>query len=98
MIRFAAATLIAVSTSISSAIAAPQALAVAVASERPPHFDSESAAGERCPKDTIVWLNTNTGIYHRLSVRRYGRTHRGGYVCKSEADAAGDREAQGKDR
>jgi hypothetical protein len=98
MIRFTAATLIAVSMSVSPALATQQAPIAAVASEQPMHFDSESAAQERCPKDTVVWLNTNTGIYHHLSVRRYGRTHRGGYVCKSEADAAGDREAQGKDR
>ena len=98
MMRFVAATLIAVSTSVSPAVATQRAPTVIAALEQPPHFDDERAAGMRCPKDTVVWLNTNTGVYHLLSVRRYGRTHRGGYVCKSEADAAGDREAQGKDR
>jgi hypothetical protein len=98
MIRFVAAALMGVLVSAGPALAAPEAPVVAVAAQQPPHFDSESAAQARCPNDTIVWLNTNTGIYHHLSVRRYGRTHRGGYVCRAEADAAGDREAQGKDR
>lgn len=64
----------------------------------PDVFHSEGAAQEGCPKDSVVWLNTNTGIYHRLSVRRYGRTHRGGYVCESAAIAAGAHVAEGKDR
>ena len=97
-IRFIAATFMAVATSVSPALATHDASIVAATAKQPVHFDSESAAQERCPNDTIVWLNTNTGIYHQLSVRRYGRTHRGGYVCKAEADAAGSREAQGKDR
>lgn len=99
MIRFTATALLALCVcSISPALAAQQPPAIAAATEQPMRFDSESAAQQRCPNDSVVWLNTNTGIYHHLSVRRYGRTHRGGYVCKSEADAAGDREAQGKDR
>jgi hypothetical protein len=97
-IRFAAATFIAVGTSVSPALAKHDASIVAATAKQPMQFDSESVAQERCPNDTVVWLNTNTGIYHHLSVRRYGRTHRGGYVCKPEADADGAREAQGKDR
>ncbi len=98
MTRFALAALIALSAAAAPAGAANPSSGVAVASTAPVRFDSESAAQKRCPNDSVVWLNTNTGVYHYLSVRRYGRTHRGGYVCKAEADAAGAHEAQGKDR
>lgn len=39
-------------------------------------FATESAAQAHCPKDQVVWLNTNSGIYHekgmlaRISARR----------------------------
>jgi hypothetical protein len=94
MIRTLALTLIALFTSGSAASATPQEPIAA----QPKVFDSESAAQERCPKDNVVWLNTNTDVYHHLSVPHYGHTHRGGYVCESEAVAAGAHEAQGKDR
>ena len=96
MLRLTAGTLMAMAMSTSVALAAPKDMVGN--GPQPMHFDSEARAQENCPNDVIVWLNTNSGIYHHLSVTRYGRTHRGGYVCKAEADAAGDREAQGKDR
>jgi hypothetical protein len=57
-------------------------------------FSTEAAAQGHCPKDTVVWLNTNTGIYHEKGMRWYGRTHYGAYVCRAEADAAGDRDTR----
>jgi len=56
------------------------------------YFDTEAGAQRHCPADTVVWLNTNTGIYHLQGERWYGRTKAGAFVCKREADAAGDRE------
>jgi hypothetical protein len=97
MIRLPLIALVALGVSSSPVLAAGGRVTDASASE-PVRFDSETAAQDRCPNDTVVWLNVITGVYHHLSVRRYGRTYRGGYVCKSEADAAGDREAKGKDR
>ncbi len=55
-------------------------------------FATENAAQKHCPRDTVVWLNTSSGIYHLKGERWYGRTKHGAYVCKKEADAAGDRE------
>lgn len=98
MIRFSLAALLVLGVATAPASATNSLTAVAVASDAPMRFDSESAAHDRCPNDSVVWLNANTGVYHTLSVRRYGRTHRGGYVCKAEADAAGAHKAQGKDR
>jgi hypothetical protein len=37
----------------------------------------------------VVWLNLPSGIYHYSGQRWYGRTKRGAYVCKGEADANG---------
>lgn len=57
-------------------------------------FTTEDAAQKHCPADTVVWLNTRSGIYHLKGERWYGRTKHGAYVCKKEADAAGDRETE----
>jgi hypothetical protein len=53
--------------------------------------NSQQAAQALCPTDTVVWLNTATGIYHFQGERWYGNTKHGAYVCEKEADAAGDR-------
>ena len=57
-------------------------------------FATESAAQAHCPRDTVVWLNTNSGIYHEKGMRWYGKTRAGAYVCRHEADAAGDRDTR----
>jgi hypothetical protein len=57
-------------------------------------FTTEDAAQKHCPADTVVWLNTSSGIYHLKGERWYGRTKHGAYVCRKEADAAGDRETE----
>jgi len=57
-------------------------------------FATETAAQQHCPNDTVVWLNTRTGIYHEKGMRWYGRTKSGAYVCRKEADAAGDRDTR----
>lgn len=54
-------------------------------------FRSPAAAHHHCPRDTVVWLNTPSGIYHFKGERWYGRTEHGAYVCERAADAAGDR-------
>lgn len=57
-------------------------------------FTTETAARRHCPRDVVVWLNTNSGIYHEKGMRWYGNTKAGAYVCKAEADAAGDRDTR----
>lgn len=54
-------------------------------------YTSELAAQKHCPKDTVVWLNLPTGIYHFQGERWYGNTNNGAFVCEKEADKAGDR-------
>ena len=50
-----------------------------------PLFASEAQAQQHCPKDTVVWLNTKSGVYHFRGQRWYGRTKDGAYVCLKEA-------------
>jgi len=65
---------------------APPALAQTVQ-----QFQTEQRAQEHCPQDTVVWLNTNSGVYHFQGQRWYGNTKSGAYVCQQEADKGGDR-------
>ena len=57
-------------------------------------FSTEGAAQAHCPRDVVVWLNTNSGIYHEKGMRWYGNTRSGAYVCRKEADSAGDRDTR----
>ncbi|HEX3551114.1 MAG TPA: hypothetical protein VHT53_12095 [Candidatus Elarobacter sp.] len=57
-------------------------------------FPTETAAQKHCPRDQVVWLNTASGIYHEKGMRWYGNTRAGAYVCRREADAAGDRDTR----
>ena len=57
-------------------------------------FESEAAAQKHCPRDVVVWLNTASGIYHEKGMRWYGNTKAGAYVCRKEADVAGDRDTR----
>jgi hypothetical protein len=54
-------------------------------------FPTEQQAQQHCPNDTVVWLNLPSGIYHFKGQRWYGNTRSGAFVCRSEADKAGDR-------
>lgn len=54
-------------------------------------FPTEQQAQQHYPADIVVWLNAPTGIYHYKGERWYGVTKRGAFVCKQEADQAGDK-------
>jgi hypothetical protein len=54
-------------------------------------FGSEAAAQQHCPRDTVVWLNLPTMIWHYKGQRWYGQTKDGAYVCMKEAAAEGAR-------
>ena len=70
---------------------APPTAAPAQTSNALVYFDTEGAAQAHCPSDTVVWLNTNSGIYHYSGQRWYGNTSEGAYVCEQAAIRAGDR-------
>ena len=54
-------------------------------------FSTDGAAKSRCPGQTIVWVNTKSGVYHFAGTKNYGNTKSGAYMCESDATAAGDR-------
>jgi hypothetical protein len=51
-------------------------------------FTDEAKAQQHCPKDTVVWLNLPTMIWHYKGQRWYGITKHGAYACEKEAGAA----------
>lgn len=61
-------------------------------------YTTELAARARCPTDTVVWVNTPTGIYHYSGTRYYGQTRRGAYMCEADARGAGYRGARNRQR
>lgn len=57
----------------------------------PQRFQSEQAAQQHCPNDTVVWVNTQTGVYHFKGQRWYAATKYGAFECRTEANTEGDR-------
>ncbi len=55
---------------------------------------SEAQVKAKCPSDTVVWVNTKSGIYHFAGTHNYGTTKQGAYMCEADAKAAGDRAAE----
>jgi hypothetical protein len=42
-------------------------------------------AQNHCPKDTLVWLNLSSRIYHYKGQLWYANTVNGAFVCEQEA-------------
>ena len=57
-------------------------------------FSTETQAKARCPSETVVWLNTDSNVYHFAGGHRYGNTKSGAYVCERDAMGAGARAAK----
>lgn len=47
--------------------------------------------GMTCPGDKLVWVNTQSHIYHFQGERYFGSTKRGKFMCEHDADKEGDR-------
>ena len=54
-------------------------------------FPVEASAKARCPAATVVWVNTESKIYHFAGTKNYGNTKAGAYMCEADATAAGNR-------
>ncbi len=76
---------------VTTALALAFAMAIPLSAQALTLFTNARAAHSHCPRDTVVWLNTPTGIYHFQGERWYGRTRHGAYVCEQAANRAGDR-------
>jgi hypothetical protein len=53
--------------------------------------DDSPPPAKTCPHDTVVWVNTRSGVYHFPGQAWFGRTRQGEYMCKREADKEGFR-------
>jgi hypothetical protein len=54
-------------------------------------FTDEAKAQQHCPRDTVVWLNLPTMIWHYKGQRWYARTQHGAFACEKEAAASSAR-------
>jgi hypothetical protein len=48
-------------------------------------YVAEAQAKARCPRDTVVWANLESKIYHFAGYRDYGQTKLGAYMCERDA-------------
>lgn len=55
------------------------------------YFSSESAARQSCQGDVVVWVNTDTLVYHYPGRRWYGRTKDGAFMCERSRSLVGAR-------
>ncbi len=73
-------------------LAATALVWIGAADARSPYAPASPApSAQSCPRDTVVWVNTRSGIYHLPGMRWYGRTADGEYMCRTAADKAGYR-------
>ena len=56
-----------------------------------PQFSTEASAQKHCPSDTVVWLNTWSGIWHYRGAKYWMNTKYGAFVCEGEARDKGMR-------
>lgn len=54
-------------------------------------FVSETAARQTCPGEAVVWVNTDSGIYHYPGQRHYGQTKKGAFMCERSRGLVGAR-------
>ncbi len=99
MVRYVAAAILTMVVSIGTFSAArslpqPSRIAAMPSNSDLQLFGTEADAQRHCPRDEVVWLNMNSGIYHEKGMRWYRNTRQGAYVCRREADAAGDRDTR----
>jgi hypothetical protein len=73
----------------------PRAEAATPAKTSPQEPDSSAKTQNPPPKDAaMVWVNTDTGVYHKPGSRWYGKTKKGKYMLESDAIKAGYKPAK----
>jgi len=77
-----------------AAAPAPKAAPSATVGVGTNEFKTEAQARARCPRDTVVWANLGSRIYHFSGNRDYGNTKEGAYMCEKDATAQGVRAAK----
>jgi hypothetical protein len=75
-------------------VGTPPAGAANRAAPTPSPAPSGGQAAAPAPAPGMVWVNTDTKVFHREGDRWYGKTKHGKYMTQSEAIAAGYHEAK----
>lgn len=57
-------------------------------------FQTYHQAAQHCPRDVVVWANTQSRTYYLRGERSFANTENGAFVCKHEADQNGYRRAE----
>jgi hypothetical protein len=73
--------------------AVASALVASPAMAKTPVYKTLAGAQKHCPSDVVVWVNTDSGIYHMPGTAHYGTTKAGDYMCQADADATGKKPA-----
>jgi hypothetical protein len=60
----------------------------------PNQYAAELQAKAHCPRDTVVWANLDSKIYHFAGHDDYGHTKIGAYMCEKDAMGQGLRAAK----
>jgi hypothetical protein len=60
----------------------------------PQGMSKPESVGKTTPQKGMVWVNTDSGVYHREGDHWYGKTKDGKFMSEEEAKKAGFREAQ----
>ena len=57
-------------------------------------YSTEAQAKNRCPSDTVVYVNLSSKIYHFAGHKDYGNLKNGAYMCEKDTAGAGARAAK----
>ena|SRR5690242_15545761 len=63
-------------------------------SERSHATTASSVRAQTPPSPGMVWVNTDTGVYHKSGSRWYGKTKQGKWMNEAEAQSAGYKPAK----
>ncbi|MBS1840003.1 MAG: hypothetical protein JST77_04055, partial [Acidobacteria bacterium] len=92
-----AAPAAATTSSPSAPAAIPSATPAAATTPAKPATTSKPAAQQQTPPANsagMVWVNTDSGVYHKPGTRWYGKTKQGKYMTEADAQKAGYRAAE----
>lgn len=68
--------------------------AAPIPSSTAPAASTESSPVHGTPGNGMVWVNTDSGVYHKEGTRYYGKTKNGKYMSEADAVKAGYRPAK----